>query len=420
MSDNSCGCFLVLIVLAILLRLSNTIGSAFSLNPILVFWGILLMIAGLLYFINYLLKQSKKKMESRFEEITKKYPKAYAKYITEKGHTDNSNIPLNFKKEVAKRTDYSWREEEITLEKKEQERIKREKEELQNKLNNELKHIETQFPNGLRIIKERMPEYNMEFLVRSKSLISNLEDEYQAEQERKREAEEKKREADLARLASNAPSVLSSKVKEWESLNGNFHYTWLFYYYPVNSVNDALPQEWEDRRTVWNFKNDPEKHPIQAVYYAAIDSVIPRIKQKLINTFGEEYLQFLTLVCLPASTKKKNVARYEEFSKRLCEVTGMENGYPHTFIINDGLSKNDPNNHTGRSIQPEVRFDDWIKGKNVLLFDDVVTRGGTMMRYKKMLEQKGANVIGGIALGKTKHERPVHLGIVSFDDFLGI
>ena len=85
----------------------------------------------------------------------------------------------------------------------------------------------------------------------------------------------------------------------------------------------------------------------------------------------------------------------------------MENGYEHTHVVKDGMSKNHPENHTGRSIQPVIEFDkDFFRGKNVLLFDDVVTKGGTMLRYKDILKDKGATVIGGICLGKTKHEPP--------------
>ena len=126
----------------------------------------------------------------------------------------------------------------------------------------------------------------------------------------------------------------------------------------------------------------------------------------MIESFGEESLPFLTLACLPASTNTKNQARYEEFSRRLCECTGMENAYKYIVITKDGMSKNHPENNTGHSIQPEVKIDGWLRGKQVLLFDDVVTRGNTMLLYKRQMERVGANVVGGFAIGKTKHERP--------------
>ena len=210
------------------------------------------------------------------------------------------------------------------------------------------------------------------------------------------------------RLQSSAKSVLVNKAKEWECLNGDFYYTWLFYYYPTNIENFvASDSEWDDRRTVWNFKNEPDKNISSILHEVTLDNVISQVRQRLCDTFGEEYLQFLTLVCLPASTNAKNAARYEEFSDRLCEETGMDNAYEHVHIVQDGMSKKDPRNTTGRSIQPVIKYDDnYFRGRYVLLFDDVVTKGGTMLRYKDAMEREGATVIGGMCLGKTKHERP--------------
>lgn len=85
----------------------------------------------------------------------------------------------------------------------------------------------------------------------------------------------------------------------------------------------------------------------------------------------------------------------------------MENGYEHVHFIKDGISKNSTNNSTGTSIKPGVTFDDWFEGRFVVLFDDVVTKGETMLYYKDMLQNVGAIVVGGLCLGKTKHEKPI-------------
>ena len=139
--------------------------------------------------------------------------------------------------------------------------------------------------------------------------------------------------------------------------------------------------------------------------------MVAEIKQKLLKSFGEKNLNYLTLVCLPASTHSKNWARYYDFSKRLCSETFMKNAFPFIHIMKDGMSKKHPKNHTGQSIQPEIKYEeDFFKGRYVLLFDDVITKGETMLRYKKAMEDLGAIVIGGMCLGKTKHERPVQSG----------
>lgn len=224
--------------------------------------------------------------------------------------------------------------------------------------------------------------------------------------EKAKEAERKRKKEERARLQATASQVLAKNVQDWEYLYDDFYYTWLFYYYPTTCDFDASKEEWNNRYKVWDFKNDPEKHISPQDHEDTLGEIIPQIKQKLSDTFGEEYLQFLTLVCLPASTTAKNKARYEEFSQRLCDVTGMENAYNYIHIVKDGMSKKDPSNMTGRSIQPKVSFEDRFSDKYVLLFDDVITKGDTMLRYKSLMEKMGATVVGGFTIGKTKHERP--------------
>ncbi len=422
MGDGSCLIIVLLVVLAAFWWLSTIIGEAWSIEPWWVFWALVVVVVALLCVLNYLLTRADKKMQSRFEEIKNNYPKAYSKYAAEKGYTDESKIPQNFKKEVTKKSDYSWKNEEQTLVKEEQDRIKKEQEERQAEENRQMKEIESHYPNGLRLWKERHPmlSSNQRYMVRSRDAISILEDEFVAKEEQRKLEEKRiakqKREEQRIRLQSTAKDVLVRKAKSWNKLFLNFYYTWLFYYYPTTCDFEAGPQEWNDRYTIWKFKNDPEKRISPKDHEDTLDDVIPKIIQRLNETFGEEYVQFLTLVCLPASTKAKNAARYDEFSNRLCEETGMENGYGHTHVVRDGLSKNHPENHTGRSIQPVIEFDnDFFRGKNVLLFDDVVTKGGTMLRYKDVLRDKGATVIGGICLGKTKHEPPENLRYVPVD-----
>ena len=233
----------------------------------------------------------------------------------------------------------------------------------------------------------------------------------EAEEAKRKEeelAEKKRKEEERVKLLAQAPTIFIENVKTWEHLYGNFYYNYLFYYYPVNIPNfEATQEEWWNRRNVWDFKNDPDKNILPEDHETTLKEIIPQIRQKLSDTFGEEYLQFLTLACLPASTKVKNIARYEDFSNRLCAETGMINGYPYITIVKDGL----PRHETGQSVPPEVAIADWFYGKYVLLFDDVITRGRTMLRYKEILERKGAIVVGGFTLGKTKHERPIQGGM---------
>ena len=228
---------------------------------------------------------------------------------------------------------------------------------------------------------------------------------------------EKAQEEENKKIKEHVRKHQLESVKDWRTLPGGIKYNYLFNYYPTTCDFEATEEEWAHRRLIWDFKNDPEKNVSLERHEHVLRVLIRQLFISLQSSFTSiENMRELTLVCLPASTKSKNDARYKEFSERLCKVTCIENGFDHIHIIKDGLSKNAPENTTGHSIQPIVRFDDWFKDKYVLLFDDVITKGNTMLKYKTMLEKKGATVVGGFALGKTKHERPAQYYIPTNDD----
>ena len=228
---------------------------------------------------------------------------------------------------------------------------------------------------------------------------------------------EKAQEEENKNIREHVRKHLLESVKAWHTLPGGIKYNYLFNYYPTTCDFEATEEEWAHRRLIWTFKNDPDKEISSERHEHALKVLIRRLFFALQNDFsGSEYMSYLTFVCIPASTKAKNEARYRDFSERLCNVTCMENGFDHIHIVKDGLSKNSPDNTTGHSIQPIVKFDDWFKDKYVLLFDDVITKGNTMLKYKAMLEKMGATVVGGYALGKTKHERPESLHALDEDD----
>lgn len=203
-------------------------------------------------------------------------------------------------------------------------------------------------------------------------------------------------------LQKEHQDILLSKVKDWDLIQGCLHYTYLLNYFPVTCNFEANKREWEDRWTVWNFKNTPGKTS-EEDHQEALEEVIPRIKEILVNTFQDINLQYLTLVCIPASTAEKTFGRYKEFSERLCNITGMINAYDYITVIKDSEEKK----FGGSGITTvNVSFnEDFFKAKNVLLFDDIITKGESMLRFMRKIESLGANVIGGVSIGKTKHER---------------
>jgi predicted amidophosphoribosyltransferase len=130
--------------------------------------------------------------------------------------------------------------------------------------------------------------------------------------------------------------------------------------------------------------------------------VVHNVKDQLIESFGRESWKYLTLVCIPASSNLDTERRFKDFSSMLCEETGMGNAYPYITVSQEVVPKS-----LGGTGRPTLEFDTgFFKSKNVLIFDDIITKGLSMIRMKQKLEQLGATVIAGISIGKTFHHRP--------------
>ena len=84
-------------------------------------------------------------------------------------------------------------------------------------------------------------------------------------------------------------------------------------------------------------------------------------------------------------------------------MTGMGNAYNHINVIRCGEEKK----FGGQGIETSnLSFDaDFFANKNVIIFDDIITKGESMLRFKRKLEALGATVIAGVSIGKTTHER---------------
>lgn len=223
----------------------------------------------------------------------------------------------------------------------------------------------------------------------SEQLIKNRNNE---ELERKRRREEEERKAAQKRELGNC-------VSNWNCIGYSLHYNYLLRYYPTTCDFDATEDEWADRWLVWNFKNTPGKTS-SLQHEQALNNLLPRLTRMLKTTFGDR-LQLLTLVCIPAASRANNNARFYDFSERLTRNTDMDNAFGHIQIMEDATPK-----HLGGTGTPVLHFDEsYFHGRYILLFDDVITKGNSMLRFKSKLEALGATVIAGVSIGKTTHER---------------
>lgn len=110
------------------------------------------------------------------------------------------------------------------------------------------------------------------------------------------------------------------------------------------------------------------------------------------------------LVCIPAATSAKYNRRFKRFAEEVSKRTGIQNGTAHVNIFGIREAKHNNAAHiVSESYGYHVSTDpDFFAGKNVILFDDLITTGTTAEEFAEELAAVDANVIGGLFLARTK------------------
>lgn len=183
-------------------------------------------------------------------------------------------------------------------------------------------------------------------------------------------------------------------ITNWKHLENGLPYKWIVDYASYNAYGNfkLSAEDWEKRDYIVNFKGNSEL-TTEIDHQQALKKAISDITTLIKETFSDAANQ-LTLVCIPASTRANTKRRFEEFSKEVCEKTGMANAYPL-------ISWTTRTNPDDGEKEDEYTFDfEAIKGKDILLFDDIIASGSSVCKFADKLKKEGANVIAAIALGK--------------------
>lgn len=175
-------------------------------------------------------------------------------------------------------------------------------------------------------------------------------------------------------------------LSSWGKLNAVPFY--FFYYYVPTRYTGLSAESDYIRRNIWSFKDGLNQ-----------DQFVDLLATKLGHTFGNA--EALTLVCIPASTIRSNINRYERFSNALCSKLHMTNGFQHITIIKEKSPC-----HLGGSDVALLKFDkNFFSRKKVVLFDDVVTTGSSMQCFIDYLGKFGAEIVCCMSLGRTYWDR---------------
>nr|GEX82867.1 hypothetical protein [Tanacetum cinerariifolium] len=155
----------------------------------------------------------------------------------------------------------------------------------------------------------------------------------------------------------------------------DFKYFCLLPYLPTRA--QATTEQQLNRERVWRFKDGLNTKEIAYLISIA-----------LLRCFTPLQLQNMVLAVIPASTAAKNALRYEKFCSYVSEFTGLTNGFQCISVAQDrealkgSVSANKVANLTYNNAS--------IKGRQILLFDDVMTSGGSFTQNASCLMKNGA------------------------------
>ncbi len=169
---------------------------------------------------------------------------------------------------------------------------------------------------------------------------------------------------------------------------------WFCKYFPVRIRNvgeDAV----EARKLVWAFKDAKED---------ATERVAQMTAEYIVRQYGDKVKE-MTFVCVPASSEEKNENRYRHFCRRVSELSGIADGFSLVHVLKERPAVHEHRRDRLIVINGSAELDaGQIKGKTICIFDDVISIGLSYGMFADRLERLGANVAGGVFLGRTHYK----------------
>lgn len=163
-------------------------------------------------------------------------------------------------------------------------------------------------------------------------------------------------------------------------------YYYMMDYLPVRYT--GTEQQIADRKAVWNFKdgNAPAR-------------VVSGLVERVTSIAGGRTSDYV--VCfVPASSGWKTTRRYSNIASEIQRRTGVQAVLGAVTRNGDG----DPGHIVGKAADPAAEFSfcpQYYRGKNVILIDDVVTRGRTLSGTGERILHGGAASVIGLVVART-------------------
>lgn len=165
----------------------------------------------------------------------------------------------------------------------------------------------------------------------------------------------------------------------------NYPYKYVLEYIPTRFEN-VSEQQVADRESLYRFKDG-----------IATDEEVERIVQ-LVKEVTEGDSQNWAVAFIPASNRTSNMYRYTPLEEKIDEELKI----PVALWAIERLV-DEPHIHSGGRHEFAIFGidEDFVKGKNVVLIDDVITKGNTFRDMADSVMKKGAKSVYGVFYAKT-------------------
>lgn len=162
---------------------------------------------------------------------------------------------------------------------------------------------------------------------------------------------------------------------------GTYNYTHIMEYLPTRY--SATPEQRSERQAVWNFKDG----------YCS-STIKQQIKEKILLIKRTFSFGSCRVCFIPASSHLKTIRRYRD----LCRYIENETGCACSIDTITSDHDTEAGHIYGKQRNPAENYNidrNDVRGKNIILIDDVITRGNTFVyTADKLIENGAANVVG--------------------------
>lgn len=162
----------------------------------------------------------------------------------------------------------------------------------------------------------------------------------------------------------------------------------LYEYVPTRF--EATDREKKIRSQIWDFKAGKRTKQVAAI-----------VADKITEKFGS-FAENIVFACIPASSADRTETRYHDFCEEVARLCGCMNGYNAIKVDGSRMAIHETNK--GKSVKNTETITlnaDFFNGKRVVIFDDILTKGYSYASFATAIENLGAEVLGGLFLGKT-------------------